>query len=74
MRAICAKAGEAAIATEKSGKKIAAIINKAGCVSGIERLARHDHRHERHSDDFDADNWLLNTQTTAAALKKRKSK
>lgn len=69
VRAICAKAGETAIATERSGKRIAAAINRATCISGIERLARHDRRHERHHDDFDADKSLLNTPDMTANTK-----
>jgi phage/plasmid-associated DNA primase len=68
-RPICTAAGEKAIATEDGGEKIAAAINKASAISGIERLARHDRRHERHSDDFDANRWMLNCPTTAAYLK-----
>jgi putative DNA primase/helicase len=72
VRIICAEAGESAVATEKSGKKIAAAINKAACISGIERLARHDHRHERHTDDFDADPWLLNSPDITTITKGQK--
>jgi putative DNA primase/helicase len=72
VRVICAQAGKLAIATEKTGKKIAAAINKAACVSGIERLARHDRRHAHHTDDFDADPWLLNSPDITATMKGRK--
>jgi putative DNA primase/helicase len=68
-RKICAQAGEVAIATEQSGKKIAATINRGACIAAIERLARHDHHHARSSEDFDANRWLLNGPTRAQALK-----
>jgi hypothetical protein len=69
-RDLCARMGELAIASERSGRKIAAIINKATCITAIERLARHDHRHERHSDGFDADPWLLNGPTGCLLMRK----
>jgi putative DNA primase/helicase len=68
-RRICAQAGEVAIAKEPKGTKIARDINKAACVAAIERLARHHHRHARSSEDFDANQWLLNGPTRAQNLK-----
>ncbi len=69
-RAICAEQGEiAATVLKRSGAKIASAINKASTIAAIERLARHHHRHVRHSDDFDADPLMLNASTTAGRLK-----
>ena len=54
-RAICAEQGERARHTLKSGNKVAAIINKAGCIAAIERLARHHEPQTRARDLFDAE-------------------
>jgi hypothetical protein len=70
VRRICAEAGEAAVATEADGKKIARTINKASSISGIERLGRHHPHHARTSDDFDTDKRLLNGPTCANTITK----
>jgi P4 family phage/plasmid primase-like protien len=54
-RVITAQAGNLAIATQRKGKTIAAMINKAATVAAIERLARHHHKHVHPSNAFDAD-------------------
>jgi hypothetical protein len=67
-RVICAQAGETAVALEKTGKRIAALINRAACIAAIERLARHHHRHVLTPVDFDADPLLLNGSADSHAI------
>jgi hypothetical protein len=69
-RTICAEQGEIAVVVlKRSGVKVASAINKAAAIAAIERLARHHHRHVRHSDEFDADPLLLNSSTITGKLK-----
>ena len=46
---------------KSSNPKIAAKLAAASTVSGVERLARADRRHAATTDEWDADQWLLNT-------------
>ena len=69
-RLICAREGNAAMATiSTGGKKIAAVINRAATISAIERLTRHHHRHVRIPADFDADPLMLNTPSISLDLR-----
>jgi putative DNA primase/helicase len=69
-RILCAREGKVAIATMgKSGRQIAAQVNKAATVAAIERLARHHYRHVREGGQFDADPMLLNTPNNTLDLR-----
>jgi putative DNA primase/helicase len=62
IRVICAREGQVA------SRQIATTINKASTVAGIERLARHHHRHAREIEQFDADPMVLNTPVNTLTL------
>ena len=61
-RVICRREGNAAASSiPKTGKMIAATINKAAAIAAIERLARHHDKHVRAGGVFDGDPMKLNT-------------
>ena len=75
-RAICAEQGECALHTlpPRSARKVAAVINKAGCVAAIERLARHHEPQTRDLDLFDADQALIGGPSRHGKLHRNRKK
>jgi hypothetical protein len=73
-RAICAEQGERALHTlpAKSASKVAAIINKAGCIAAIERLARHHKPQTRDRDLFDADQGRIGSPNRPKKLQRKR--
>ena len=48
-------------AVRADNPKVASKLAGASTIGGVERLARADRRHAGTTDEWDADNWLLNT-------------
>lgn len=56
MRQVCRHA-----ALRADNNKVAAKLAASSTIAGVERLARSDRRHAATAEEWDADNWLLNT-------------